>query len=130
MLLTEPASFRRYIIGSPSLWWNYGEIFDLEGEYARTHTDLPAQVYFGVGSEEDQAGRGRQLVNLSAEEQAYGTSRYIDMVADTQRMIDALRSRSYPSLTIDTDVFADEFHVTVAPLILSRGLRRLFDAPR
>jgi predicted alpha/beta superfamily hydrolase len=129
-LLTKPESFRRYIIGSPSLWWSYGDIFGLEATYSETHTDLPAQVYFGVGSEEDQDGRARQLVNLSAEEQAYGTSRYIDMVSDTQRMIDALRSRGYPSLTIDSDVFADEFHVTVASLILSRGLRRLFDAPR
>jgi hypothetical protein len=29
-----------------------------------------------------------------------------------------------------TAVFADEFHITVPPLTLSRGLRWLFDAPR
>jgi hypothetical protein len=129
-LLSAPDTFRRYLIGSPSLWWNYGDIFEIEAEYARTHDDLAAQAFFGVGADETQDGRVRSLANLSEKEQAEGTSRYIDMVADTQRMIDLLESRGYPGLTIESAVFPDEFHVTVAPLILSRGLRSLFAAPR
>jgi predicted alpha/beta superfamily hydrolase len=129
-LVTRPETFRQYIIGSPSLWWNYGSIFERESEYAQTHADLPARVFLAVGAEETQDGRARTLANLSEEEQAVGTSRYIDMVADTQRLADALAGRDYPSLSLTSEVYADEMHVTVAPLILSRGLRALFDAPR
>ncbi len=129
-LVSEPAAFRRYIIGSPSLWWNYGDLFECEAKYARTHDDLAARVFLGVGAVETQDGRARSLVNLSAEEQALGTSRFIDMVADTERFADVLASRHYASLEITNEVYADEMHVTVAPLILSRGLRWLFDAPR
>lgn len=129
-LLTEPDTFRRYVLGSPSLWWNHGDIFEREAEYAQTHRDLAAHVFFGVGADETQDGRAREAVNLPAADQAKATARYIDMVADTQRMIDALISRNYPSLAITSEVFPDEFHVTVATLNLSRGLRRLFDAPQ
>ena len=34
-------------------------------------------------------------------------------------------ARRYPSLVLDVDVFPDEFHATVAPIVLNRGLRAL-----
>jgi hypothetical protein len=52
------------------------------------------------------------------------------MVADTERMVDSLRGRQYPSLELANVVHPDEFHITVAHLNLSRSLRHLFDAPR
>jgi hypothetical protein len=52
------------------------------------------------------------------------------MADDTVRFASALESRGYPSLQVVSQVFPDEFHITVAPLTLSRGLRWLFDAPR
>ena len=35
----------------------------------------------------------------------------------------------YPGLAMRHAVLPEEFHVTVAPLVLSRGLRYLYDAP-
>jgi predicted alpha/beta superfamily hydrolase len=116
------------VIGSPSLWWGHDVIFDLEQEYADAHGDLAARVFMGIGSHEDQAGREREAGRLSDAEQAIPASRYIDMAHDVRRTADALRARSYPSLRLDTEVFADEFHITVPFLTLSRGLRVLFDA--
>ncbi|HEY5076952.1 MAG TPA: alpha/beta hydrolase-fold protein [Acidimicrobiia bacterium] len=130
VLLTEPGTFRRYAIGSPSLWWHADMIFEYEAQYARTHDDLPAKVYFAVGEHEDHAGRQREASRLSADERAVAGLRYIDMVADTDRMVTALQSRWYPSLEIAAAVLPDEFHVTVPFLNLSRSLRYLFDAPR
>jgi uncharacterized protein len=130
VLLTEPATFRRYGIGSPSLWWHDDMMFPYEQRYADEHDDLAAKVFFAVGAFEDHDGRQREASRLSDEERALAQLRYIDMVADTQRMYELLRGRNYASLEIDSIVMPDEFHITVAPVNLSRSLRFLFDAPQ
>ena len=129
VLLTEPGTFGRYGIGSPSLWWDGDMMFDHEKQYAATHDDLPAKAFFSVGAFEDHDGRQREVSRLSAEERAAAGLRHIDMVADTERMVAALRGRRYPGLEVAHAVFADEFHVTVPQLSLSRALRYLYDAP-
>jgi uncharacterized protein len=130
VLLTEPATFRRYGIGSPSLWWDDNMMFGYEARYAATHDDLPAKVFFAVGEHEDHDGRQREVSRLPADERAKASLRHIDMVADTERMVASLRGRNYPSLEIDSAILPGEFHVTVQHVNLSRALRYLFDAPR
>jgi hypothetical protein len=129
-LLTAPETFRRYAIGSPSLWWNDGVTFKHETAYADTHNDLPAQVFVGIGANETQDGRTREAVNQPDDLRQKATAWYIDMVDDVDRLVTSLKSRGYPNLIIASEVFPDEFHVTVDQLILSRGLRFLFDSPR
>ena len=129
-LLTAPQAFQRYIIGSPSLWWQDDVAFTMEQAFADANTDLPARVFFGVGATEDHDGRQREAGRLSEDERRIAGTRYIDMADDTLRFASALESRGYPSLQVTSQVFPDEFHITVAPLTLSRGLRWLFDAPR
>ncbi len=129
-LLTEPDTFQRYGIGSASLWWHNDEIFEREAEYAAGHDDLAAKAFFAIGADEDHQGRQREASLLSEGERAAAAVRYLDMVADSERMVDTLRSRQYPSLQIDSVVLPDEFHATVVQLNLSRSLRYLFDAPR
>jgi predicted alpha/beta superfamily hydrolase len=128
-LLTHPETFSKYGIGSPSLWWDSNMIFAYEAAYAATHDDLPANVFFTIGSLEDHEGRQREASRLDDDERAKANLRYIDMVADTERMATSLRGRKYPSLEIANAVQPDEFHITVAHLNLSRSLRHLFNAP-
>jgi hypothetical protein len=128
-LLSAPETFARYIIASPSYWWDKGVTFRLEAEYAASHRDLPANVFFGIGDAEDVDGRNRECVNLSEQERAITAEFPIDMVATMHKFVDRLGGRGYPGLIVSEQVFADEFHITVAPLILSHGLRRLFNAP-
>ncbi|MDQ1457845.1 MAG: hypothetical protein QOH28_3465 [Actinomycetota bacterium] len=130
VLLTEPATFRSYGIGSPSLWWDDDVMFGYEARYAATHDDLAAKVFFAVGEHEDHDGRQREVSRLPADERAKAGLRHIDMVADTDRMVASLRGRNYPSLEIDRAILPGEFHVTVQHVNLSRSLRYLFDAPR
>jgi len=129
-LLTQPTTFRKYGIGSPSLWWHDDIIFEYEASYAAAHDDLPVKVFFSVGACEDHDGRQREAGRLPDEERVKAGLRYIDMTADTERMVAALRARRYPHLEIDSVVLADEFHITVQHVNLSRSLRYLFDAPR
>jgi predicted alpha/beta superfamily hydrolase len=129
VLLTEPTTFRRYGIGSPSLWWHDYMMFDYEVRYSEAHDDLPAHAFFAVGAFEDHDGRQREVIRMSADERAAAGLRYIDMTSDTERMAATLGHRNYPNLTVDSVVLPDEFHVTVAHVNLSRALRNLFDAP-
>ena len=135
VLLNEPATFRRYGIGSPALFWDNELLFGHEAAYARTHDDLPAKVFLSVGANENSEGERRWRAQLpadrraKAEAQTEGEPPY-DMVADAERMVAALRGRGYPSLEIELEVWPGEYHQTAPPLALSRSLRYLFDAPR
>jgi predicted alpha/beta superfamily hydrolase len=130
VLLTEPKTFQRYGLGSPSLWWDDEVIFSYEASYAEAHDDLSAKVFLGIGADETQEGRRREAVNHEPALREKATAWYIDMVDDMERMVKRLRGRRYPSLSIASAVFPDEFHVTAPPINLSRALRFLFDAPR
>lgn len=135
VLLNEPATFRRYGIGSPALDWGKGLMFDREAEYARTHDDLPAKVFFSVGAYENTEGDRRWRAQLPAgrRSQAGASAEgdpLFDAVADTERMVASLRGRRYPSLDIEYEVLPGEYHQTAPPVALSRSLRFLFDAPR
>ncbi len=142
VLLTAPAEFRRYIIGSPSLWWDHGVMLRSETLSAGgaspsrqvgpawMDNDAPVTVYLGVGSNETHEGRQRELVNMPAVERAVSASRYIDMVADTLRLAEHLRRLDGLTTRVEHDILPGEFHITVPLLTLSRGLRSVFDAPR
>lgn len=129
VMLSEPDTFARYILGSPSYWWDRNAIVDIETRYASDHADLRAHVFFGIGADEDHAGRVRELTNAPERERAIAEKYRHDMVATMLDLIARLEQRDYPSLTTTSRVFADESHVTVAPLVLSHGLRWHFSVP-
>lgn len=128
-LLHEPSTFEGYVIGSPSLWWHGRVLFDFEEAAATCRADLPASVFCAIGADETQDGRIREAARLPADARALAAAWPIDMVDDLARFVDRLRSRAYPSLRLESVVLPGEFHVTAPPMILSRGLRWLFDAP-
>ncbi len=112
-LLTEPRTFEHYILGSPSLWYDAGVMFDREQAYAASHKDLPASVFFGIGGLEKLApGKKRSR----SEEDA-------DMVADLREFDGKLTSHKFPNLKTRLRVFEDEDHASVFPFVLTHGLR-------
>lgn len=113
LLLTQPGTFEHYILGSPSLWFDRGVMFDREQSYAKEHRDMPASVFFGIGGRETlAAGKPRSR----SEENA-------DMLADLRELDGALKSRRYPGLKTRLEVFTDEDHASVFPFVLTHGLR-------
>lgn len=113
MLFARPDTFEHYILGSPSLWYDRGIMFDREKAFAAAHRDLPASVFFGIGARETLP-RGKRRSRL--EEDA-------DMVADLREFHDALKAHRYPGLSTRLTVFADEDHASVFPFVLTHGLR-------
>lgn len=113
MMLDAPRSFEHYILGSPSLWFDAGIMFEREQAYAARNKDLPASAFFGIGGLETLApGKKRSR----AEEDA-------DMVADLREFEAALKGRGYKHLRTRLKVFADEDHASVLPMVVTHGLR-------
>ncbi|MBA4094489.1 MAG: IroE protein [Candidatus Accumulibacter sp.] len=113
MMLDAPRSFDHYILGSPSLWFDAGIMFERERAYAARNKDLPASVSFGIGSLETlPPGKKRSR----SEEEA-------DMVADLREFDAALKGRGYRHLRTRLKVFADEDHASVLPMVVTHGLR-------
>lgn len=135
VLLTQPQSFHRYGLGSPSIWWGSRAILDVESAYAAAHDGLPARVFIGAGAMESPAGRLHAIKWLPEEQRgdAYaeveaGTA---PMAADDAALLASrLERRHYPGLVLEHRTFPNEFHETVLGLNLSWSLRSLFDAPR
>lgn len=113
MMLDAPRSFEHYVLGSPSLWFDAGIMFDREQAYAARHKDLPASVFFGIGSLETLApGKKRSR----SEEDA-------DMVADLREFDTLLKGRGYKNLHTRLTVFPHEDHASVLPMVVTHGLR-------
>ena len=111
-LFHAPNSFDRYIVGSPSIWWDEKITVHFEEEYAAGHTDLPAEVFMSVG--------------LLEEDPEVPESATAAMVTNVREMAERLNSRGYPGLRLTTHFFEGETHLSVLPLNLSWGLRTLY----
>ncbi len=52
-LETQPEMFQAYVVISPSLWWNGGELVRRAPDDLKRHPDLKARVYMATGDEGD-----------------------------------------------------------------------------
>lgn len=112
VLLTEPAMFQRYILLSPSLWYDRRLMIARERGYAMRHKDLPAEVYFMIGGDETVP---------DPDTEPFGNSR-MAMVEDMDEMVRMLQSRGYPSLAVRQRVFPGEDHGSVYPPSIRAGM--------
>ena len=119
VLLTSPAMFNNYILSSASLWFDNGVIFDTERRYAAANVDLPAKVLLLNGAYE--------TVRPNTKNRRFNKNR--DLITDMRRFERQLKSHRYPSLSVQSEVIADEDHLTVAPAALTRGLLWAFGKP-
>jgi len=101
--------FNRYIIGSPSIYWDDAVIFDYEKNYNDINDDIQGRVFMSVGALE------------AIQEPAFAK-----MVDNVITMNQRLVGREYPNLKLTTHVFPDESHLSVIPATVSRGLRTVF----
>jgi len=108
VLFNHTDSFDKYIIGSPSIWWDNTVSFSYEAEYAENNKDLAKKVFISSGGlEEDPEGDSRMVTNMI-------------------KMFTRLNSRLYPGLVLDHYVFAGETHMSGMGTAFNRGLRFVF----
>lgn len=113
-LLSGASPFRKYICGSPATWICDGELFRMEECYAAAQRDLDATLYMAAGVEEMQSAF------LESGGIVSGLARFAGLFA----------LRRYPSFQVRSDIFPGEGHISVMPVLLSRGLRALWGTGR
>ena len=103
-LFAQPESFQHYILGSASIWWDNYVIRKAAEAFAANQADIPAKVFFSVGSREG------------------------DMVNDMLNIVELLKEKDKQSrgLKIASHIFDSETHPSVLPSHISRGLRTVY----
>lgn len=107
VLFNHSDSFNRFVIASPSLWWDDAVIFKLEEKYANTHTNMAKKVFLSVGSKEFESGPQ-------------------GMIDNTRKMAEKLKSRNYSDLDLGFNIFEDETHLSVVGISIQEGIETVF----
>jgi predicted alpha/beta superfamily hydrolase len=126
-LLERPATFDRYLLASPSIWWDDRVILGRTREASPSGHGRPTSVAILVGEEETPAGRRAAAVAAGAS--APPTTSAHDLLADAHEYAAALRAWPWPELAVRYRSLPDEHHTSVPSFAISLGLRALFAAP-
>lgn len=116
--LADDRLFDRYVISSPSLWWD---------DHALLRTSVPVPnvpAYLAIGSEETDAGRRREAAALPKDAVWKPPPAHLDMVDDLRRFAACIIATAEHDPPV-VDIIDGEFHATVPPIAFTRGLRRL-----
>jgi predicted alpha/beta superfamily hydrolase len=117
ILMTQPEMFSGYVLGSPSFWFDKKHLLREAPGLLGKLKAIDADVYMYVGE---------------FEAQRIGDTRYqkeVDMVADNAAFAALLRERGFTGLRLQSDVLADEDHLSVAPRGFTRGLLHTLAVP-
>lgn len=115
VLMIEPELFKRYVIVSPSLWYDNRMIFRVEQQTAaRRLVDrrIERYVFFAIGSEETRAETGAPMVD------------------ELKQFYKRLEARREPGAHFALRVYPDETHQSVFPGAVTGGLLAVFAPPQ
>jgi uncharacterized protein len=102
-LFHQPDTFSRYVICSPSGWWDNEITFVHEEEYAAHHRQLKAKVFISAGSLEDDSIKQNML-----------------------KLSEQLQQRNYVGLALTTTILEGETHVSGVAAAICRGVNELY----
>ena len=134
VLLTQPATFKRYILGSPALWWRGEQVWEWEQEYASNNSDIDATVFVSAGSLETAEHVRADAVAIAEKTpvlREYIQSMIVwsdehgwpEIAKLTPELARRLSERNYSKLKIHCHNMPDENHMSAPPAMTSRGLR-------
>lgn len=111
ILFKKPTLFDKYVIISPSLWWNDGSLLDEDSPVLRENFSRKTDVYIGVGKEGLTPGKKPRV-----------------METDANLLAEKLRKSKSKSLKIDFDYLPQEDHATITHQAIFNAFRILFPA--
>lgn len=103
-LFSQPSMFRKYMIISPSLFWNNNSILYTEASYFNDHKDLNKTVYLAYGSLDDPDWT----------------------INPTNEFIKAVKEHNYSGFRFVPEIFKGETHISVFPVAMTHGLKLMF----
>ncbi len=96
ILINKPRLFNKYIIISPSLWWDNGSLLSQKTQLAAPAFSQPTQVYIGVGKEGFTPTKIPRVMEV-----------------DANILADKIRSENNKNVKVYYDYLPDENHATI-----------------
>ncbi|MES2627774.1 MAG: alpha/beta hydrolase-fold protein [Bacteroidota bacterium] len=111
ILFSQPELFNRFIIVSPSLWWNDASLLhrSILPAVLSPNFDQPVSIYIGVGKEGKVPG-----------------NRDATMEGDAETLANYLKNAKKPGVTVFFDFLPGEDHATVGHQAVFNALRMLY----
>ena len=111
ILLKKPKLFNKYIIISPSLWWDNGSLLRQPSDIYKSAFVQKTDVYIGVGKEGLAPGNIPRVMEV-----------------DANMLADKLRETKSQNVQINFDYLPQENHATVTHQAIFNALRLLYPA--
>ncbi|WP_018619282.1 alpha/beta hydrolase [Spirosoma luteum] len=112
VLLKQPRLFDRYIIVSPSLWWDNGSLLNQPSALLQSDYAKETAVYIGVGKEGLTPGDAPRVMEV-----------------DANVLAERIRKTKSRRVTVYFDYLPQEDHATVTHQAVFNALRLLYPAP-
>jgi predicted alpha/beta superfamily hydrolase len=109
ILLKRPHLFNKYLIISPSLWWDNGSLLQLNSTLSQSDPALAKDVYISVGKE------GLTPTEIPRV-----------MEDDARMLTEKLKRSSEKSLKVYFDYLPEEDHATISHQAIMNGLKKLY----
>jgi predicted alpha/beta superfamily hydrolase len=113
ILLKKPTLFSKYMIISPSLWWDDASLLKIRSSVLEESFRTPTDVYIGVGKE----GLGLSAIPHVME-------------VDANLLAERLRNTKSKVVTVHFDYLPQEDHATVTHQALFNAFRLLYPASK
>jgi predicted alpha/beta superfamily hydrolase len=112
ILLTKASLFNKYIIVSPSLWWDNGSLLKMSSKILSADFDQKIDVYIGVGKEGLVPGDNPRVMEV-----------------DANLLAEKIRSTKSKSVKVFFDYLPEENHATILHQAVFNALRYFTPAP-
>ncbi len=109
ILLTKPKLFNKYVIISPSLWWNNGSLLHVKSSVLEESFVQQTEIYIGVGKE-----------GLAP------TAEPHVMEVDANLLLEKLQNSKSKTLKVYFDYLPEENHATVTHQAVSNAFKLLY----
>jgi hypothetical protein len=109
ILLKKPALFNKYIIVSPSLWWDNGSLLNYASSALNTDTLQKRDVYIAVGKEGLTPGEPPRVMEV-----------------DANLLAEKIRKANIKTMRVYFDYLPEEDHATIMHQAVFNGLRAIY----
>lgn len=110
ILFKKPSLFDKYVIVSPSIWWDNGSILNTTAD-ALSGVSKTTGIYIGVGKEGLTPTKPARVMEV-----------------DANLLADKIKKVKNKNLTVFLDYLPDEDHATIAHQAIFNALRALYPA--
>ncbi|MBL7921839.1 MAG: alpha/beta hydrolase [Bacteroidia bacterium] len=113
VLFKKPNLFNKYVIISPSLWWDDGSLLKQTPEILNEKFSQPTDIYIGVGKEGLGLGKNPHVMEV-----------------DANILAEKIKNTKSNNVSVYFDYLPQENHATVSHLALFNAFRLLYPAKK